>query len=376
MNKIKKKHHPFLRLFGDHKYQFISIPIFAVLISLILSALIILLLDQNPLLAFKGLLQGSGVMAKDNYAAYQGQITDFMETLDKMTPMLFASLAVAIAMKGGLFNIGVSGQMLIAAFVSTVTIGYAKTLNPYIAKPLVMFMGIIIGALAGGLIGILKIKFNINEVVSSIMLNYIFQYVISFFINTKYIDPVSRQSRIIGQNARLTIMNVEVNAYKLRIPIFFICAILIAIAMNFFMQRTKYGFEIAAVGFNKNASRYAGIQVKRKILSIMMISGALAGLAGITFFLGYRNSIAPNLLPTTGFDAIAVSLLGNNHPIGIIFSSLLITIIDRGGTYMRSTSGVEQEIAAVISGLILLFSAMGDYFKEIFRLKLNRKVGK
>ncbi len=376
MNNSKKRSNPIIRLLGDNKYQFITIPVLAVLCSLLLSALIILVLGQNPILAFKGLLQGAGVIAKEKYAAFQGQIPDFMETLDRMTPMLFAALSVAIAMKAGLFNIGVSGQMMISAFIATVTVGYAKEMNPIIAKPLVVLIGVLVGAFAGGLIGILKVKFNINEVVSSIMLNYIFQYIVSFFINTKYVDPVSRQSRVIGENARLTLMNVEVGAYKLRIPLFFIIAIITAIVLNFIINRTKHGFEINAVGFNKSASKYAGIHVNRKLFSVMVMSGAFAGLAGITFYLGYRAFISPGILPSTGFDAIAVSLLGNNHPIGIIFSSLLITIIDRGGTYMRTTSGVEQEIAALISGLILLFSAMGDYFKQIFSQKLNRKAGK
>ncbi len=377
MNKRRVKNdHLFLTLFGDPKYQFIMIPLFAVFLSLVLSALIIIILGQDPWLAFKGLLQGAGVISKHNYATYQGQITDFMETLDKMTPMLFAALAVAIAMKGGLFNIGVSGQMLASGFVATIVIGYAKEMNPWLAKPLVVFIGIVVGASVGLLIGFLKVKFNINEVVSSIMLNYIFQYVTSFFINTKFVDPISRQSKVIGEQARLTFINVEIAEYKMRIPMFFVIAILMCILIHFFINRTAQGFEITAIGYNKHASLYAGINVKRKVLLVMLLSGALAGLSGVTYYLGYRASIFPNTLASEGFDAIAVSLLGNNNPIGIIFSSFLITVIARGGTYMRSTSGVEQEIAALISGIILLFSAMSSYMKQKFSGMLSRKEGR
>ena len=170
-------------------------------------------------------------------------------------------------------------------------------------------------------------------------------------------------------------MNVEIGPYKMRIPIFFVVAILVAIFMHFYMNRTDQGFEISAIGLNQNAALYAGIKVSHRIIMIMAISGALAGLAGVTFYLGYRASIFPNQLSSIGFDSIAVSLLGNNNPIGIIFSSLLITIIDRGGPYMRSVSGVEQEIAAVISGIILLFSAMSSYMKEVFGARY-RKGGK
>ncbi|MGB4609971.1 MAG: ABC transporter permease [Saccharofermentanales bacterium] len=374
-NNLKKKN-PLLRLLGDPKYQFISIPVFAIICSLIVSAVIILIVGQNPLVAYKGLMQGAGVLSKDKYAAFQGPLTDFMETLDKMTPMLFAALGVAIAMQAGIFNIGISGQMLISGFVATVIIGYSREMSPYLAKPLVALIGIVVGALAGGLIGFLKIKFNINEVVSSIMLNYIFQYVISFFINTKYVDPVTRQSRNIGANARLTLMQVEIGEYKMRIPIFFIVAILIAIAMYFFMKRTDQGLEISVIGFNRDAALYAGIDVKSRMLYVMLISGGLAGLAGVTYYLGYQPSIVPKSLSSIGFDSIAVSLLGNNNPLGIIFSSFLITVIDRGATYMRSAAGVEQEIAALMSGIILLFSAMGAYMKQkFFDLLIRDRIG-
>lgn len=372
-SKAKRRANPYLYLLGHHRYQFITVPVFAVICSLLVSALIILGLGQNPLLAFKGLLQGAGVLAKENYASYQGQITDLMETLDKMTPMLFAALAVAIALKGGIFNIGVAGQMLLAGFLATITVGYATGMSPYIAKPLVVIIGMVVGGLVGLLISWLKVRFNINEVVSSIMLNYIFQYVVSFFINTRYVDPVSRQSKVIGDQARLTLLDVEMGPYKLRLPLLFLVAILVALFMRFFVQRTSQGLEITAIGLNRQAARYAGINVKRKILLVMMLSGALAGLAGVTFYLGHRSSIFPNSLASIGFDSIAVSLLGNNNPLGIIFSSFLITVIDRGATYMRSTSGVEQEIAALISGIILLFSAMSSYMKDAFRAKLDRK---
>lgn len=374
-NNLKKKN-PLLRLLGDPKYQFISIPVFAIICSLIVSAVIILIVGQDPLVAYKGLMQGAGVLSKDKYAAFQGPLTDFMETLDKMTPMLFAALGVAIAMQAGIFNIGISGQMLISGFVATVIVGYSREMSPYLAKPLVALIGIVVGALAGGLIGFLKIKFNINEVVSSIMLNYIFQYVISFFINTKYVDPVTRQSRNIGANARLTLMQVEIADYKMRIPIFFIVAILIAIVMYFFMKRTDQGLGISVIGFNRDAALYAGINVKSRMLYVMLISGGLAGLAGVTYYLGYQPSIVPKSLSSIGFDSIAVSLLGNNNPSGIIFSSFLITVIDRGATYMRSAAGVEQEIAALMSGIILLFSAMGAYMKQkFFDLLIRDRIG-
>lgn len=125
------------------------------------------------------------------------------------------------------------------------------------------------------------------------------------------------------------------------------------------------GYEMKAVGFSRSASRYAGINVGKNIVVTMLISGALAGLAGVTYYLGYFASIQPRVLSSTGFDAIAVSLLGSNNPVGIIFSSFLITIVDKGSTYMSSAAGIQAEIADVITGIILLFSACSAFISYL-----------
>lgn len=350
------------------KRQNILIPILSIALSLVVAAIILLILGKNPLSAFYNLLQGVGLAPKARYAGGKSMVTDFADFLNALTPMIFASLAVMVALKGGLFNIGVSGQMLVAGFITTVLIGYSD-LNAVIAKPLVIIIGFIVGAMVGGLIGFLKYKFNINEVVSSIMLNYIAQYIISFFINTKYVDPVSRQSKNISQSARLTLMNMRIGGFKINIPLAIILAIITVIVIKFIMDKTVMGFEIKSVGAGKEASRYMGIDVGKKTLQTMFISGGLAGIAGVTYFLGYYGSIRPNVLPAVGFDAIAVCLLGNSNPVGIVFASFIINLISEGGNYMSSQAGVDREISAVITGLILLFSACGAYFKY----KLNNR---
>ena len=222
-----------------------------------------------------------------------------------MTPLVFASLAVAVALRAGLFNIGVSGQMLVSGFLATIIVGYSG-LDAIIAKPLVLLVGIVAGGLMGGLVGWLKYKFNIHEVVTTIMLNYIAQYVISFFIHMYYIDPVSRQSKYISEAARLTLVNVEIANLKMDIPLGFILAIIVAIFIKFLMDKTVVGFEIKAVGSNRNAAKYTGIKVGRNTVLAMIISGGLAGLAGVTYYLGYFASIQPKVLSSIGFDSIAV----------------------------------------------------------------------
>lgn len=361
-----------IQTIGHEKRQKYMIPMFTILLSLIVGALVIALLGKNPFRAYYNLLQGSGLAPKSSYAGHKGMITDFTSFLNALTPMLFASLAVLVALKAGLFNIGVSGQMLAAGFTATVVIGYSG-LPAAAAKPLVIIIGFTAGALVGALVGWLKHRFNINEVVSTIMLNYITQYIVSFFINTFFVHPVSRQSVSVSNESRLTLVDVVVGDYKMDIPLGILLAIVGVVLTALLFGKTTLGFEMKAIGSSIKAAEYAGIRVGRTRILAMLISGGLAGLAGVTYYLGYFASIQPKVLTTTGFDAIAVALLGNSSPVGIVFSSLLITIISKGSTYMSSASGVQAEIASAITGMILLFSACGAFVKyKADRLKEER----
>ena len=367
---MKQKNNPiakfFVKALGNEKYQFITIPVFSIIVSLLVGAVVILALGKNPLEAYGNLLQGSGLMMKEKYAGGKGLLTDFLSFVDYWTPMIFAALAVAVALKAGLFNIGVSGQMLAAGFIASITVGYSALSAP-IAKPLVIVSCFVVGALVGGVIGWLKHKFNINEVVSSIMINYIVEYVTAFFIYTKYVDPVSRQSKNISAEARLTLKNVVIGDLKADIPLGIILAIIVAFIIKYIFDKTTFGYELKAIGFNGNASKYAGMNVGKNMVVAMMISGGLAGLAGATYYLGYFCSMQPKVLAAMGYDAIAVSLLGNSNPMGILASSFLINIINKGSTYMSSKAGLDAEIASVITGLILLFSACGAYIQYLVK---------
>ena len=356
----------FVKTLGNEKYQFITIPGFSILVSFLVGAIVILVLGKNPLQAYGNLLQGSGLWVKEKYAGGKSILTDFLSFVDYWTPMIFAALAVAVALKAGLFNIGVSGQMLAAGFVASITIGYSTLAAP-IAKPLVILICLVVGALVGGLIGFLKHKFNINEVVSSIMINYIVEYITAFFIYTKYVDPVSRQSKNIADAARLTLKNVPIGDLKADIPLGIILALIVTFIIKYVFDKTTFGYEIKAIGFNGHASKYAGMNVGRNLIIAMMVSGGLSGLAGATYYLGYFCSMQPKVLSSLGFDAIAVSLLGNSSPTGILASSFLINIINKGSTYMSSKAGLDAEIASVITGLILLFSACGAYIRYLVK---------
>ena len=351
-----------VKLLGGEKLQMVRISVFTILISLVVGTIILLLIGKNPLSAYGNLLQGSGLLPKQSYAGRQNMFTDFMSLLDALTPMIFASLSVAVAMKAGMFNIGVSGIMLAAGFMASITAGQSSLTAP-IAKPIALVIGIAAGALVGALIGWLKYKFNINEVVSAIMINYILMYVITFFINTYFINPVSRQSTPVSDETRLTLTNIQAFGLKFNIPLAFPLAIIASAAIWFMMNRTTTGFELKAVGQSRTAARYAGISISRSIILAMILSGALAGLAGVTYFCGYVASIQPGVLPDMGFNAIAVALLGNCNAIGCIFSSFLITVISKGAIYMSSQQNVEIEIADLVMAIILIFTACAEFLR-------------
>jgi len=362
----------FVFLLGNERWQGLSVPVFSILCSMLAISAIILLLGKSPLSAFSSLLAGSGWLPKNTYAGGQSQLTDFMTMLDFFTPMLFAALAVTVALRSGLFNIGVSGQMLVAGFVASITVGYSN-LASGIAKPLVLLIALVVGALAGGFIGWLKHQFNIHEVVSSIMLNNIFSYFIGFLIKTRYIDYTTRNSRAISTTSQLELAGIKVGNVTTSFPIGLPLALLAAFALWYLFSKTTSGLELTAVGSNAKAAEYAGIKVGRARVVSMTISGALAGLAGATYYLGVLRSIQPGVLTSVGFDSIAVSLLGNVHPLGVILSSLLITTLTKGSIFMSSVVGVRQEIASLIVGMVLLFSACAGFIK--LWVERNRREG-
>jgi simple sugar transport system permease protein len=361
-----------LRILRYERTQPLLIAAIAVLLSLVAISLVIIAVGKNPLQVFHSLVQGSGLLPKPRYAAGKGMLTDFLGLLDAMTPMLFAALAVAIAFKAGLFNIGVSGQMLAAGFLATIFVGYSG-LGALLAKPLVLLVGLVVGAALGAFVGALKARWNIHEVVSTIMLNYIIQYIASFFIKSYYIDPVSRQSRAISSDARLTLIDVPFGDLAGRFPLCFLLAVLVAVLLYLLLMKTRLGFEIRAVGANRRAAQYSGIPSSRTLIVAMLLSGACAGLAGVTYYLGYFNTISPGTLTSVGFDSIAVALLGNSNPVACILSSLLISVLTFGSTYMSSAAGISEYIASLIVGIVLLFCACGGFLQYLINRRRFRE---
>ena len=368
---MKKAVNKLAFILDGNRWSSVSVSILSILLSLICASVILLILGKNPLVAFQSFLQGAGFWPKANYGGGNGMLSDLFTFLNLLAPMILAALSFIVGFKAGLFNIGISGQMLASGFLATAIVGYSD-LNAVIAKPLVIVIGILAGGLLGAFVGFLKYKFNIHEVVSTIMVNYIVNYLTGFFINTYFADPLTRSMRICGTNARLTWMDIQLGGVACDVPLGIVLALLAALAVKFVFDKTVFGFELRAVGMNARCARYTGIKVGNRIIASMVLAGMLAGLAGVTYYCGYYNTIVPKTLPDLGYDAIAVALLGNASPIGSIFAGILIGIFQTGSNYMSSTLGVAREIASLITGILLLFSACGGFFRYLARRRLER----
>lgn len=367
-----KKKNLFLSCRLTGRYASLWVSVLAVLMMFATAGILLLVIGKNPLDALRSFLQGCGILAKENYGGGSGQLTDLLDFLSFLAPMILASLSFITAFKAGLFNIGISGQMLLSGFVATVLVGYNKDLSATVARPAVLLIGLLVGGLTGVLVGFLKYRFNIHEVVSTIMINYIISYLTGFMINSNYVDMMTRNSKVCSPASRLTLTNVMIGDLKCKIPLALIAAILVALLVSFLFRKTVLGFEIKAVGQNRRCSEYAGIKVSRTILLSMGLSGAIAGLAGVAYYLGYTNSIVPKSLPGMGYDSISVALLGNSAPIGSIFAAVIVSIFQQGANYMSSSVGVAKEIASLITGILLLFAACGNYMRYRAERKMQQ----
>ena len=366
----EKKRRGLAGLLTSDRWANVTVSVLAVVLMLVTSSIILLVMGKNPLVAFRSFLQGCGFWPKANYGGGSGMLSDFSDFLNILAPMLLAALSFIVAFKTGLFNIGISGQMLLSGFLATILVGYMKELSPWIAKPLV----ILIGAAAGGLlVGFLKYRFNIHEVVSTIMVNYIISYTTGFFINTRYVDMLTRSSRICTPAARLTWTKVPIGGVMCNIPLGIVIALIAAFAVKFIFDKTVFGFELKAVGTSRRCARYIGVNVRRSIVLSMAFSGIFAGLAGVTYYLGYTNTMVPKTLPGMGYDSIAGALLGSSSPIGAIFASIIVTIFQSGANYMSSSVGVAKEIASLITGNLLLFAACGEFMKMLGSRKIEKE---
>lgn len=345
-------------------------PLIAVLAAFLIGGFIILAVGDNPLEVYRlllssafGLFDARGQFTWDNWGY----------TLFYATPLIFAGLAVAMAFKCGLLNIGAEGQLIIGAFAAAWVGMTFVNLPALVLVPLAMLGAIIAGGLWGGLPGLLKARFNSNEVVNTIMLNFVAVGVASYLTQQFYKEPGDpiMQTGHISEHAHFARFHTLLAPFGLdfpqRIPLnaSFLLALLACFVMWVFLWKTKWGYEIRAAGANPAAAEYGGISVQRQIVLAMVLSGALAGMVGINEVLGYRYRYYHDFSPGYGFTAIAVALLGRNHPVGVALSAILFGALVRGGLFVDIFSdNVSKDLVLVLQAIIILFVAMDALFKD------------
>jgi general nucleoside transport system permease protein len=342
-------------------------PLVAVLLAFAVGALIILLIKDNPLETYQILLANSF-----------GSTKDIGYTLFYATPLIFTGLAVAVAFRCGLFNIGAEGQLYVAAF-ATAWVGikfggsvvdvFGKqedwswmSLPSFLLVPLCILTAVAAGALWGAIPGILRARFGSSEVINTIMLNFIAIALVSYLTQYHYKvpgDPIL-QTAPIGEAARIPQLHEYLSFIPKDVPLNF--AFLIAILMCFvvyvFLWKTKWGFELRAVGQNASAAEYGGISPRKQIVTAMTISGGLAGMVAINEVLGYRHNYYDGFSAELGFLGIAVALLGRNHPLGVFVAAIFFAILMRGEIFVDAfTRYVSKDIGLILQAVTILFVA-------------------
>ena len=316
--------------------------------------------------AYKALLTGMLFdPAKLSSEGLEGALKPLSETITMATPLILGGLAVALAFRAGLFNIGAEGQIILGSIFAAY-IGFAFDLPWFIHLPFAVLGAFVGGAIWGGIAGFLKAKTGAHEVITTIMLNWIAIYLVAWlltkpaFLREGRLDPISPP---VNSGAEYPTI---VDQWRVHAGI--IVAVLCAAGVAWLLDRSTLGFQFRAVGANPGAARTAGMNVGRMYILVMLIAGGLAGLAGSAQVLGTEKSLTGGISAGIGFDAITVALLGRANPWGVVAAGLLFGGLRAGGLNMQTATGTPIDIVLVIQALIVLFIAAPPLVRSVFRL--------
>jgi simple sugar transport system permease protein len=331
--------------------------VIAVILALLVGAALIAAWGADPVKAYAALLDG-----------VFGNWNSLAETLLRAIPLTFTGLAVAIAFRGGAFNVGAEGQLFLGG-AAAAFIGLAA---PGLPAPLLivamMLAAAAAGALWSGLAGALKLRFGANELITTIMLNYVAIYFVSYLLH----GPLQEANGYLPQTERLArSANLPALIEKTRLHIGFLIAIAAVVLTHIALWRTVWGFKLRVVGLNARVALNAGMGVAGVTLSAFLASGALAGLAGYMEVVGVQHRMIENLSPGYGYTGIIVALLGQTNPFGVLAAAILFAALQVGATTMESAAGVPGTIATIIQGMVVLFligrGAVGLAFRPFAR---------
>lgn len=343
------------------------IPIISIIIGIVIGAIVMLAGGYDPILAYTSLVQ-----------KIFGSSYDIGETLRSIVPLILAGLAVAIAFRGGMFNIGVEGQIVMGS-LGALMVGNMIELPPVIHGIVAILVGALFGGIWGALVAFFKVKRGLNEVISCIMLNWIALYISHIVIKTFMAEAGTSRSQMIHDSASIQIQWLSDMLGGARIHWGFFIVIFILIGYYYYMNRTKWGYELRAVGHNKHAAEYAGMNVSSIAIRTFFISGAIGGLIGTFEVLGVFKymAIAPNT-SGIGFDGIAVALLGMNTAVGVTLSGTLFGALYYGAQGMSFGADVPPEVIKMVISIIIFFAAAPGairMFLKLFKRKPKREEG-
>lgn len=338
----------------------ILIPIFAVFLSLIFSDILILIYNESPLKIYQILIDGTLLNAYG-----------FGQVIFKTTTLIFAGLSVSFAFRAGLFNIGGEGQLYLGAFATALTGAYLPASLPlFVSIPLCILAGFVAGGFAGFIPGFLKAKMGSHEVINTIMLNFIIMAFVNYLVVAHFKVPQTLHTQDVIASSHLARLSEFIPAFKgSAANISFFIALITCVLLYIVLWKTKFGYELRAVGSNPEAAETAGINVKKYIIMSMAISGGLAGLLGMNYVLGFKYYFEEGFSSGIGFMGIAVALLGRNHPFGVILSAFLFGVLSQGGLAINAV--VPKELVDILQAIVILSVVAST--SEVRRLIANGK---
>jgi ABC-type uncharacterized transport system permease subunit len=316
--------------------------------------------------AYSALFRGS--IWNNKVDTFEQQIRPLTETLKFAAPLITAGLGVGLAFRAGLFNIGGRGQMLLAGAAAG-WVGVSADLPMLVHLPLAIAAGMAVGALWAGLAGLLKARTGAHEVIVTIMLNYVGYYLVFFALSRQ--ELLQAPGTINPKSAAMpeSVVLPKLLGQQFNLHLGFLLALVAVAFVWWLLNRSAMGFRFRAVGENPDAARASGIDVGRAYILVMMIAGALVGLAGVNQVLGTVTSgVATDLDAGIGFDAITVALLGRSRPLGILAAGLLFGAFKAGGFAMQASQGIPVDIVLIVQSLIVLFIAAPPLVRAMFRL--------
>lgn len=330
----------------------------ALVLSLIVAGIVMLIAGYSPIEGYSAMFTGAF-----------GNVSNLAQTLGTATPLIFAGLAMAFAARGGMFNIGIEGQIIAGAFPAALVGAYVQGLPWFLHIPLCFLAGMIGGGVWAAIAGFLKNKLRVSEVILTIMLNYVAQYLAEYLANYQFkAEGMLVRTETILPSATLTPL---VPYTRLTGGIF--VALAFAVLMWWFLSRTTAGYQIRAISANPYAAEAGGINIARMNLLTMFLSGALAGMGGAVEVLGVHGYFITNMTSGYGFDGVAIAVMGQYTPLGTVVSALIFGALRAGSTSMNRMTSIPGEFIQVLQALVILFVSTPGIVRIFLKKRRQKK---